>query len=199
MRMRLIDDEQLVPSMVDAAVVNTVSKTVDRNGGGTAKLHFTITGVDSKKEMLTIDRENMYYSNDALLKNLDAELTEAVTILMQNKFEPVQIYGINVEAEVSNAVQVAEILNVRTKNAKVKPGDKVAIDVTMKPYRGEDLPKQFISRCLRIIQAASWRLTCAAAAAWHGLSNCCASSSPRVFPLPRKRKHATSLAIISRA
>ena len=69
---------------------------MDRNGGGTAKLHFTITGVDSKKEMLTIDRENMYYSNDALLKNLDAELTEAVTILMQNKFEPVQIYGINV-------------------------------------------------------------------------------------------------------
>ena len=141
MRMRLIDDEQLVPSMVDAAVVNTVSKTVDRNGGGTAKLHFTITGVDSKKEMLTIDRENMYYSNDALLKNLDAELTEAVTILMQNKFEPVQIYGINVEAEVSNAVQVAEILNVRTKNAKVKPGDKVAIDVTMKPYRGEEFTK----------------------------------------------------------
>ena len=109
MRMRLIDDEQLVPSMVDAAVVNTVSKTVDRNGGGTAKLHFTITGVDSKKEMLTI--------------------------------EPVQIYGINVEAEVSNAVQVAEILNVRTKNAKVKPGDKVAIDVTMKPYRGEEFTK----------------------------------------------------------
>ena len=141
MRMRLIDDEQLVPSMVDAAVVNTVSKTVDRNGGGTAKLHFTITGVDSKKEMLKIDRENMYYSNDALLKNLDAELTEAVTILMQNKFEPVQIYGINVEAEVSNAVQVAEILNVRTKSAKVKPGDKVAVDVTMKPYRGEEFTK----------------------------------------------------------
>ncbi len=30
-----------------------------------------------------------------------------------------------------------KILNVRTKNAKVKPGDKVAVDVTMKPYRGE--------------------------------------------------------------
>ena len=34
-----------------------------------------------------------------------------------------------------------EILNVRTKNAKVKPGDKVAIDVTMKPYRGEEFTK----------------------------------------------------------
>lgn len=141
MRVRLVEDEQLVPSIVDAAVVNTVSKTVDRNGGGTAKLHFTITGVDSKKELLTIDRENMYYSNDSLLKNLDAELTEAMTILMQNKFEPVQIYGINVEAEVSDAVQVAEIFSVHAAKTKVKPGEKVAIDVTMKPYRGEEFTK----------------------------------------------------------
>ena len=141
MRVRLVEDEQLVPSIVDAAVVNTVSKTVDRNGGGTAKLHFTITGVDSKKELLTIDRENMYYSNDSLLKNLDAELTEAVTILMQNKFEPVQIYGINVEAEVSDAVQVTEIFSVHAAKTKVKPGEKVAIDVTMKPYRGEEFTK----------------------------------------------------------
>ncbi len=141
MRVRLVEDEQLVPSIVDAAVINTVSKTVDRNGGGTAKLHFTITGVDSKKEMLTIDRENMYYSNDSLLKNLDTELTEAITILMQNKFEPVQIYGINVEAEVSDAVQVAEIFSVHASKTKVKPGEKVAIDVTMKPYRGEEFTK----------------------------------------------------------
>ncbi len=141
MRVRLVEDEQLVPSIVDAAVINTVSKTVDRNGGGTAKLHFTITGVDSKKEMLTIDRENMYYSNDSLLKNLDAELTEAITILMQNKFEPVQIYGINVEAEVSDAVQVAEIVSVHAPKTKVKPGEKVAVDVTMKPYRGEEFTK----------------------------------------------------------
>ncbi len=138
MRVRLVEDEQLLPSIVDAAVVNTVSKTVDRNGGGTAKLHFTITGVDSKKAMLTIDRENMYYSTDSLLKNLDAELTEAVTILMRNKFEPVQIYGINVEAEVSDAVQVAEIVSVHAAKGKVKPGEKVAVDVTMKPYRGEE-------------------------------------------------------------
>ncbi len=141
MRVRLVEDERLVPAIVDAAVVNTVSKTVDRNGGGTAKVHFTITGVDSKKEMLTIDRENMYYSNDSLLKNLDAELTEAVTILMQNKFEPVQIYGINVEAEVSDAVQVAEIFSVHASKTKVKPGEKVAIDVTMKPYRDEEFTK----------------------------------------------------------
>lgn len=137
-RVRLVEDEQLLPSIVDAVVVNTVSKTVDRAGGGTAKLRFHITGVDSKKNIIEIQRENMFYANEALLKNLNQELSEAMTILMQNKFEPVQLYGIDVEAEVSSQVQVAEVFGVRAPAAAVKPGAKVPITVTLKPYRGEE-------------------------------------------------------------
>ena len=140
-RVRLVEDEKLVPAIVDAAVVSTLNKTVDRSGGGTAKLHFNITGVDSKKKLLTIDRENMYYSSDALLKNINAELNEALTILMQNKFEPVELYGINVEAELSDAVQVAEVTGVRALKGTVKAGEKAAIEVKMKPYRGEEFTK----------------------------------------------------------
>ena len=140
-RVRLVEDEQLVPSIVDAVVVNTVSKTVDRAGGGTAKLRFHITGVDSKKNIIEIQRENMFYANEALLKNLNQELSEAMTILMQNKFEPVQLYGIDVEAEVSSQVQVAEVFGVRAPAAAVKPGAKVPITVTLKPYRGEEFTK----------------------------------------------------------
>lgn len=137
-RVRLVEDEQLVPSIVDAVVVNTVSKTVDRAGGGTAKLRFHITGVDSKKNIIEIQRENMFYANEALLKNLNQELSEAMTILMQNKFEPVQLYGIDVEAEVSAQVQVTEVFGVRAPAAAVKPGARVPITVTLKPYRGEE-------------------------------------------------------------
>ena len=140
-RVRLVEDEQLVPSIVDAVVVNTVSKTVDRAGGGTAKLRFHITGVDSKKNIIEIQRENMFYANEALLKNLNQELSEAMTILMQNKFEPVQLYGIDVEAEVSSQVQVAEVFGVRAPAAAVKPGARVPIKVTLKPYRGEEFTK----------------------------------------------------------
>lgn len=140
-RVRLVEDEKLLPAIVDAAVVSTLNKTVDRSGGGTAKLHFNITGVDSKKKLLTIDRENMYYSGDALLKNINAELNEALTILMQNKFEPVELYGINVEAELSDAVQVAEVTGVRALKSTVKAGEKAAIEVKMKPYRGEEFTK----------------------------------------------------------
>lgn len=137
-RVRIIEDEQLLPSIVDAAVVNTLSKTVDRNGGGTARLHFKITAVDSKKEMLLIDRDNMFYSSDALLKNLNQELTEALSVLMQNKIDAVQVYGIDVTADVTDIVQVTEISNAAVKQKKIKPGDKIAVEVFMKPYRGEE-------------------------------------------------------------
>ena len=60
---------------------------------------------------------------------------------MQNKFEHVDIYGINVDAQISEDVQVAEIQSLRTKNKPVKPGEKVAIEVTLKPYRGEEFTK----------------------------------------------------------
>ena len=140
-RVQVVEDEKLAPAIVEAAVINTLSKTVDRNGGGTARIHFTITGVDSKKKPLVIDRENMFYSSDALLKNVNAELSEAMTILLQNKFEAVQLYGVNVEAQVSEQVQVAEIQRVKAGTDKVKAGAKLAIDVTMKPYRGEDFTR----------------------------------------------------------
>lgn len=91
-RVQVIDDEKLLPVIVDAAVFNTVSKTVDRNGGGTAKLRFEITGRDSENNLISIDRDNMYYTNDGLLKVINAEMTEAVNILTQNKFNKVDIY-----------------------------------------------------------------------------------------------------------
>lgn len=137
-RINIIEDEKLVPVILDAAIFNTVSKTVDRNGGGTAKLHFEITGVDSNKQQVLIDRDNMYYAADNLLKSINGELVEAANILTQNKFEQVDIYGISVTAEVSEDVQVAEILRVTPQKREVKPGEKLLIDVVLKPYRGAE-------------------------------------------------------------
>lgn len=137
-RINIVEDEMLVPVVIDAAVFNTVSKTVDRNGGGTAKLHFEISGMDNSGQRVLIDRDNMYYAADNLLKSINAELVEAANILTQNKFEQVDIYGISVNAEVSEDVQVAEIVRVTPQKREVKPGEKLLIDVVLKPYRGTE-------------------------------------------------------------
>lgn len=137
-RVQIIEDEKLVPAIVDAAVFNTVVKTVDRNGGGTARVHFEINGMDSSKNRISIDRDNMYYVTDGLQKVINIELLEAVKILMHNKFEKVEIYNIDVTAEITEDVQVAEIVRVNPKKREAKPGEILPIDVTLKPYRGAE-------------------------------------------------------------
>lgn len=137
LRVQLIEDEKLLPTLTDAAVVNALSKTLDRTGGGTAKVRFAIHGVDSKKEQLLIERENMYYSPDAIMKNVNQELAEAVSTLMQNKFEPIDVYAISVEAQLSEEAQVVEIISAAASKTSVAPGETVAVDVVLKPYRGE--------------------------------------------------------------
>ena len=140
-RVRIIEDEKLVPAILDAAVYNTVTKTMDRNGGGTARLHFEISGVDKDKNLVTIDRENMYYASEGLSKLMNLEMVEVANILSQNKFEKIDIYGITVTAEITDDVQVAEITQVSTPKRDVKPGDKVPFEVTLKPYRGAEFTK----------------------------------------------------------
>ena len=140
-RVNIIEDEKLVPAILDAAVYNTVTKTLDRNGGGTARLHFEISGRDKENKLITVDRENMYYSSSGLAKVINFEMVEAANILSLNKFEAIDVYGITVNAELTDEVQVAEITKVSTPKRNVKPGDKVPFEVTMKPYRGKEFTK----------------------------------------------------------
>ena len=140
-RVNIIEDEKLVPAILDAAVYNTVTKTLDRNGGGTARLHFEISGRDKENKLITIDRENMYYASSGLAKVINFEMVEAANILSLNKFEAIDIYGITVNAELTDEVQVAEITKVSTPKRNVKSGDKVPFEVTMKPYRGKEFTK----------------------------------------------------------
>ena len=140
-RVNIIEDEKLVPAILDAAVYNTVTKTMDRKGGGTARLHFEISGRDKDNKLLTIDRENMYYASSGLANVINFEMVEAANILSLNKFEAIDIYGITVNAEITDEVQVAEITKVSTPKRDVKPGDEVPFEVTLKPYRGKEFTK----------------------------------------------------------
>ena len=140
-RMRVVEDEKLMPSIVNAATISSVNRTADRVLNGTAKLHFKVTGVDKDKKYLELDRENMYYGSENLEKGMLQELVESLKVLMNNKFEKLDIYGIDVAAEVSDTVQVAEIVKVSTKDRNVKAGSKVPLSVILRPYRGKEFTK----------------------------------------------------------
>ena len=61
-RVEVIDDEVLLPAMLDAVAYNTVAKTMDREGGGTARFSFRIDGRGNISGPINVQRENMYYA-----------------------------------------------------------------------------------------------------------------------------------------
>lgn len=138
-RVELIDDEVLLPAMLDAVVFNTVSKTMDREGGGTARFSFKIDGRSELSGSINVKRENMYYANAGISKLINQELAEAGAILTQNKFEKVDVYGVNVNVVLDDKVEVAEIVSASVREQSAAPGETVHIDVKLKPYRAAEV------------------------------------------------------------
>lgn len=58
-RTELIDDDALLPSMVDAVTYNTVTRVADREGGGTARFNFRIDGAAPAVNKLKFTRKHV--------------------------------------------------------------------------------------------------------------------------------------------
>lgn len=140
-RTELIDDDVLLPAMVDAVTYNTVTRVADREGGGTARFDFRIDGRSANGEQIEIKRENMYYADTGILKMISQELVQAATLLAQNKFEKIDVYNIEANVAIGTEPEVAEIIAARPQKLEVRAGDVLNIDVEMQPYRSAKITK----------------------------------------------------------
>ena len=137
-RVKIVNDEQLAPTLAASVLTSQAAKIADHKTGGSARILFDIMARDSKGDPLHISRENMYFDKSALLKQLPAELQETVQVLLQNKLEKVRITNIDVNVDASTESLVAEIKKVAVVEKEPEPGDTIHLKVTLKPYRGEE-------------------------------------------------------------
>ncbi|MCQ2380925.1 MAG: hypothetical protein MJ032_01085 [Acidaminococcaceae bacterium] len=147
-RVKLAEDEILLPELVDSVVYNTLTKVVDRGGGGTAQLKFSIDATGKKqengektKERYEIRRENMYFATTKLLNNLDGEMINSLSDLSLNKFNKLNIEKIAVDVKVSEDLRVAEVKEISVPRRIYYGGDTINVKVKLKPYRGEDFER----------------------------------------------------------
>ncbi|WP_215827419.1 SpoIVB peptidase S55 domain-containing protein [Pelorhabdus rhamnosifermentans] len=135
---QVVRDEALAPILGATGVYNTIQKAMDRDGGGTAKVSFEITGRGLPDE--GVKRENLFYTPAKLSEISVAELHEALDMLTNNRFNPVDLFDVKVNVTVESARKTATLMSAKVaSNAVVKPGDSVNIDVTLKPYRGASI------------------------------------------------------------
>ena len=137
-RVKIVNDDQLAPKLAASVLTSQAAKIADHGAGGSARILFDITAQDSKGELLHISRENMFFDNTALMKQLPAELQETVQVLLQNKLEKVRITNIDINVDASTESLIAEIKKVAVQEKEPKPGDTIHLKVTLKPYRGQE-------------------------------------------------------------
>lgn len=135
---QVVRDEALAPILGATGVYNTIQKAMDRDGGGTAKVSFEITGRGLPDE--GVKRENLFYTPAKLSEISVAELHEALDMLTNNRFQSVDLFDVKVSVTVESARKTATLMSAKVASgAVVKPGASVNIDVTLKPYRGPSI------------------------------------------------------------
>ena len=137
-RVKIVNDDELAPKLAASVLTSQAAKIADHGAGGSARILFDITALDSKGELLHISRENMFFDKAALMKQLPAELQETVQVLLQNKLEKVRITNIDVNVDASTESLIAEIKKVAVQEKEPKPGETIHLKVTLKPYRGQE-------------------------------------------------------------
>lgn len=135
-RVKIVEDNELTPVLASTAVYNTINKTLDRFGGGTVSLTYTIRGAGGTDRDIT--RHNMYYSSENINEKSIDELYNVLDMLKHNEFIAYPVLDIQMNVRVSQAKKTARIVDASAAPAVVAPGDEIYLKVKLHPYRGAD-------------------------------------------------------------
>ena len=139
MAVQIVQDEEIMPILATASLLNAVDKAIDRTGSGTASISFEISARGMPGE--TYKRDNMFYSPENVSEASLAEFYEFLAFLAANPHNPVTVMDIQTTINVSPDRRTARILSAKPLQLATKPGEVVDIEVKLKPYRGEPITR----------------------------------------------------------
>ena len=139
MAVQIVQDEEIMPILATASLLNAIDKAIDRTGSGTARIAFEVAARGMPGE--TYKRENMFFSPENVAEAALAEFYELVAFLASNPHNPVTIMDIRADIDVSPDRRTARILSARPVQTSARPGDTIDIEVKLKPYRSETVTR----------------------------------------------------------
>ena len=139
MAVQMVQDEEIVPILATASLMNSIDKAIDRTGSGTTRITFEISARGMPGE--TYKRENMFYSPENVTEASLAEFYEFVAFLSSNPHNPVTIMDIQTDVSVSQERRTARILSAQPVQTSAAPGETIDIEVKLKPFRAEPITR----------------------------------------------------------
>ena len=139
MQVQIVQDEEIAPILATASLLNSIDKSIDRSGSGTARITFEIAARGMPGE--TYRRENMFYSPENISEAALAEFYEFLAFLSGNPHNKVTIMEIKADVSINQDRRTARILSARALKPAALPGESVEIEVKLKPYRTEPITR----------------------------------------------------------
>lgn len=134
----VINNEQAARDLIIFGVTDAIDQTIDRVGGGTATVSFTI----ETEEQTLISRQNLFYGKD-IAADCMKDLKKALELITTNEYAAVRLKSIRAEVEVNSEQTTARITGLTCERAKVKPGETLLVKAKLHTYRGIDLTVPF--------------------------------------------------------
>lgn len=127
----VVNDEDLLPGLVLSGVLDTIDRTLDRIGPGTAQVYFELNGANFS----SFQRENLFYGQDVAAAAL-LELAEMLQVVTGNEFVRPELTGVKLSVKISPEQRWARINRVDLPQKEFAPGEKVTLMVELLPFRG---------------------------------------------------------------
>ncbi len=136
---QIVKDEDLLTSLITNVSLQSLDATLDRIGKGTARVNYKITGKGLPD--LGVERNNVFYSRNDIAAVSLYEIYNIIDIITSNPFKKVELIDVKLDIEVENIDNVALIQEAKVLNESIKPGDRLEVEVTIRPYRQEPFVK----------------------------------------------------------
>ena len=112
-----------------------------RKGQGTAMLKYRFSGGNLVNGW---ERRNIFFSEKDLVKTLLEEFDNLSNLFALNQFQEIRPFGVDLDVEITSDARVVfiEKIDIPDKKDFYSPGDKVNIDVTLRPWRKRAMVKR---------------------------------------------------------
>lgn len=141
-RFQTVADSFVGPELGSLGMLGIVDDLWARTGEGTAILKYRFSGGNLTQGW---ERRNMFFSEKDLISVLLKEFDTLSKIFALNQFQEIRPFGVELEVEITRSPRVVfiEKLEIADKKEFYAPGDKVELDVTMRPWRKRAVVKKF--------------------------------------------------------
>lgn len=141
-RFQTVSDPYVGPEVGTTGILGVIDSLWAQRGSGTALVSYSVSGGNLSPAWT---RRNIFYSEKDVVKSLQKEIEAMGKAMSLNPFREISPYGVQVDVEVTKTPRVVFIEKIEIADEKdfYKPGDKLKVDVTFRPWRKAPLVKSF--------------------------------------------------------